>query len=161
MNRAEVIERLKGVEPALRAHGVEALYLFGSHSRDEAGLTSDVDIFVDPANEDFYCLDNYMGVYDQLLAVFPGAEIGYSTREGLSRSRSTPRRAAGRSRLLEMAASRNPMARLRHILDEARRYGTPLMGSTSRRSGIPGSSGEQWNMGCSSLRRRASRCRRS
>jgi predicted nucleotidyltransferase len=36
MNRNEVIAKLQAVEPRLRAHGVAALYLFGSYARDEA-----------------------------------------------------------------------------------------------------------------------------
>ncbi len=47
MKRDDVIARLKETEPALRAFGVEALYLFGSHARDEAGPESDVDVFID------------------------------------------------------------------------------------------------------------------
>jgi predicted nucleotidyltransferase len=85
MNRAEVIAKLKRVEPALRAHGVGALYLFGSYGRDEADPQSDLDVFVDPANEEFYGLDNYMGVYEKLQRAFPGTEIGYSTRDSLSK----------------------------------------------------------------------------
>jgi predicted nucleotidyltransferase len=49
MNRNEVIAKLKAAEPQLRAHGVAALYLFGSYARDEARQDSDVDVFVDPA----------------------------------------------------------------------------------------------------------------
>ena len=49
MRRDEVIARLKQTEPALKAFGVAALYLFGSHARDEAGPNSDIDVFVDPA----------------------------------------------------------------------------------------------------------------
>jgi nucleotidyltransferase-like protein len=43
MNRAEVINQLKSLEPELRAHGVAALYLFGSYARGDAGPDSDVD----------------------------------------------------------------------------------------------------------------------
>jgi hypothetical protein len=49
MRRDEVIAKLKETEPALKAFGVAALYLFGSHARDEARSDSDVDVFVDPA----------------------------------------------------------------------------------------------------------------
>jgi predicted nucleotidyltransferase len=35
MRRAEIITRLKHAEPAIRAHGVRALYLYGSLARDE------------------------------------------------------------------------------------------------------------------------------
>jgi predicted nucleotidyltransferase len=85
MNRADVIAKLKSVEPALRAHDVAALYLFGSYARDEARPESDIDVFVEPANEEFYRLNNYMGTYERLQAVFPGTEVGYSTRKGLSK----------------------------------------------------------------------------
>jgi uncharacterized protein len=85
MTRTEIVAKLKVAEPALRAHGVQALYIFGSYARDEAGGDSDLDVFVDPANEDFYGLDNFMGVYEKLQNAFPGTEIGYSTRAGLSK----------------------------------------------------------------------------
>lgn len=47
MNSTEVIARLKTLEPSLRARGVEALYLFGSVARGEAGSASDVDLMCD------------------------------------------------------------------------------------------------------------------
>lgn len=40
MRRSDVIAHLKQTEPALRAFGVGALYLFGSHAREEAGPDS-------------------------------------------------------------------------------------------------------------------------
>ena len=49
MKKAEVILMLKAREAELRNKGVEALYLFGSVARDEAGPDSDVDLFFDPA----------------------------------------------------------------------------------------------------------------
>jgi predicted nucleotidyltransferase len=85
MNRSDVVNKLKTVEPVLRAHGVGALYLFGSFSRDEGQSDSDVDIFVEAANEGFYDLSHYMGAYEELKDAFPGMRIGYSTREGLSK----------------------------------------------------------------------------
>jgi uncharacterized protein len=47
MNRDDAIARIKQIEPAIRACGASALYLFGSTARNEAKPTSDVDIFVD------------------------------------------------------------------------------------------------------------------
>ncbi len=85
MNRNDVVEKLKTAEPALRAHGVGALYLFGSFSRDEGRPDSDIDIFVEAADEGFYDLSHYMGAYRAVKDSFPGMEIGYSTREGLSK----------------------------------------------------------------------------
>ena len=49
MRRDDVIAKLKETEPVLRGFGVAALYLFGSHVRDEAGPDSDIDVFVDVA----------------------------------------------------------------------------------------------------------------
>lgn len=85
MRRAEVIARLREAEPEIRAFGVGSLYLFGSVARDEAGSTSDIDLFVEPGTASFYDLGNYMGTYERLMAAFPGVEIGYSTRQGLSK----------------------------------------------------------------------------
>ncbi len=48
MRRLDVITKLKAAEPTLRAQGVGALYLFGSHARDEAEPDSDIDVFVLP-----------------------------------------------------------------------------------------------------------------
>lgn len=47
VNREEVIVRLKTHEAELKALGVDHLYLFGSTSRDEAGVDSDIDLFFD------------------------------------------------------------------------------------------------------------------
>jgi predicted nucleotidyltransferase len=85
MRRDDVIARLKETEPALRAFGVGALYLFGSHARDEAGPQSDVDVFVDPAPGKEFGFLPFMDAYDALRQAFDRrVDIGYSTREGLS-----------------------------------------------------------------------------
>jgi uncharacterized protein len=85
MDRAQVIAKLKAVEPQLQAHGVAALYLFGSYARDEARPASDVDVFVDPGTQDFYSLNHFVGAYDVLRDAVPGRNIGYGTRNGLSK----------------------------------------------------------------------------
>ena len=80
MNRAEIIAKLKAVEPQLRAHGVAALCLFGSYARDEARPDSDVDVFVDPADEDAFEL---IPLFDSRAVVentLAGMDIAYSTR---------------------------------------------------------------------------------
>lgn len=85
MRREDVIARLKRTEPALRAFGVGALYLFGSHARGEAGQHSDVDVFVDPAPGKEFGFIPFMEAYEALQDAFDREiEIGYSTREGLS-----------------------------------------------------------------------------
>lgn len=47
MKRDEAIARLRAHEPELKHLGVRELYLFGSTARDEAGVSSDVDLFFD------------------------------------------------------------------------------------------------------------------
>jgi predicted nucleotidyltransferase len=85
MRHDEVIAKLKETEPALKAFGVAALYLFGSHARDEAQPHSDIDVFVDVAPGAAFGLRPYMGAFRVLEDAFEHkAEIGYSTRDGLS-----------------------------------------------------------------------------
>jgi uncharacterized protein len=85
MGRDEVIAKLKETEPALRGFGVAALYLFGSHARDEAKSGSDVDVFVDPAPDRDFGFLPFMDAYETIQKAFGDAvEVGYSTRTGLS-----------------------------------------------------------------------------
>ena len=85
MRRDEVIAKLKQTEPTLRGFGVAALYLFGSHARDEAQPTSDVDVFVDPAPDRDFGFLPFMDAYQTIQKAFgEDVEIGYSTRTGLS-----------------------------------------------------------------------------
>src|SRR5947209_14656681 len=85
MRRDDVIARLKETEPALRGFGVAALYLFGSHARDEAKPDSDIDVFIDVAPDATFSLSPYMGVFRVLEDAFEHkAKIGYSTRDALS-----------------------------------------------------------------------------
>jgi predicted nucleotidyltransferase len=85
MRREDVIARLKETEPALRAFGVAALYLFGSHARDEAETDSDIDVFVDVVPGARFGLSPYVGAFRVLEDAFEHkAEIGYSTRDALS-----------------------------------------------------------------------------
>jgi predicted nucleotidyltransferase len=86
MRSHDVIDRLKKAEPALRSTGVDALYLFGSHARDDASAGSDVDVFVDPKVDEAFGFLQFMKAYDTIVdAIGPNVEVGYSTREGLSR----------------------------------------------------------------------------
>jgi predicted nucleotidyltransferase len=82
MRRDEVIARLKETEPALKAFRVAALYLFGSHARDEAGLDSDVDVFVDPATGKDFGFLPFMDAYEAIKGVV-GEKLDYGTRKGL------------------------------------------------------------------------------
>lgn len=83
MNRVDVVTRLKSLEPRLRARGVDALYLYGSYARDEAGPDSDIDILADFAQGQEPNFSSFMGTYHELEDAFPGTEIGFSTRDQL------------------------------------------------------------------------------
>jgi|SRR5688572_11168463 uncharacterized protein len=86
MRRDEVIATLRRAEPALRSQGVGALYLFGSVARDEATPASDVDVFVDPITDAQFGFIQFMHAYDTIRRAFgQDVDIGYSTRDGLSR----------------------------------------------------------------------------
>jgi uncharacterized protein len=63
MRRSEVISRLKAAEPAIRAHGAAALYLFGSHARDEVRADSDIDVFIDKDKSRKFGFDKFMDIY--------------------------------------------------------------------------------------------------
>ena len=63
MRRDEVIARLKASEPAIRALGAAALYLYGSHARDAASAGSDVDLFIDKEPGRKLGFDDFMDIY--------------------------------------------------------------------------------------------------
>lgn len=82
MRRDDAIAKLKRAEPSLRSFGVAALYLFGSHARDEAGLDSDVDVFIDPHQNASFGFIPFMDSYQVLHDLF-GDDVDYGTRNGL------------------------------------------------------------------------------
>jgi predicted nucleotidyltransferase len=82
MRRDEIITRLKEAEPALRAFGVAALYLFGSHARGDAGPDSDIDVFVDPAPDKAFGFLPFMDAFETIQHAV-GVNVDYGTRKGL------------------------------------------------------------------------------
>lgn len=82
MRRTEVISRLKEAEPIIRAQGATALYLYGSHARDEASDELDVDVFVDVAPGQTLDLSRFMEIY-QVLSDRLATKVDYTTRAGL------------------------------------------------------------------------------
>jgi len=49
MSPAPTLDKLKTLEPSLRAQGICGLYLFGSRARGEAAASSDIDLMFDIA----------------------------------------------------------------------------------------------------------------
>ena len=79
MDRVDVINRIRAVEDALRDRGVAALYLYGSHARDEGRPDSDIDILVEFMSNRDSDLGAYLAPFHVLETQFPGKDIGYGT----------------------------------------------------------------------------------
>jgi len=65
----------------LRAHGVRALFLYGSYARDEARPESDLDILVELTPEAEREVARYLAPFHVLEDEFPGIQIGYGTAD--------------------------------------------------------------------------------
>ena len=80
--REELLQRLAGEGPAVRALGVQRLELFGSFARDEGGSASDVDILVEfaPGRKTF---DNFIALAELLEGALQ-RRVELVTPEGLS-----------------------------------------------------------------------------
>lgn len=82
MNRDQVIARIREIEPAIRALGAQAVYLFGSTARNEAKPSSDVDIFIDRDPNKPLGFIEFFGL-EELLEDTLGAKVDLCTRPEL------------------------------------------------------------------------------
>jgi predicted nucleotidyltransferase len=82
MDRANAISQLKRNAEAVKDMGATALYLFGSTARDEAGRTSDLDLFVDYDPDGRFNAFDLVGI-KLLLEDRLHIPIDISTRDGL------------------------------------------------------------------------------
>jgi len=82
LNRDRALAELKDCSSEVRAHGVRALYLFGSTARNAARDGSDVDIFIEAEPEarfNAFDLIDVKSILEKRLAV----RVDLTTREGL------------------------------------------------------------------------------
>ncbi|HXE24250.1 MAG TPA: nucleotidyltransferase domain-containing protein [Roseiarcus sp.] len=82
MKRELVLNELRGCLPEIRAHGVRALYLFGSTARDAAHEDSDVDIFIEAEQADRFNAFDLIDV-KTILEKRLDAHVDLTTRDGL------------------------------------------------------------------------------
>ncbi|WP_158809052.1 nucleotidyltransferase family protein [Beijerinckia sp. L45] len=83
MTRSDVIAHLKNAEPALKARGIAALFLFGSYARDEATAASDVDLLVEiDAGAKLTILEMFEA-QSVIEAEMPAVEIFFVTKDNI------------------------------------------------------------------------------
>jgi predicted nucleotidyltransferase len=82
MNRAEALKKLRTFADALRARGATSLYLYGSTAKNNAGASSDLDLFIDydPRGK-FNAFD--LVASKRLLEEGLGIDVDLTTRKGL------------------------------------------------------------------------------
>jgi len=78
-----IISAIKTNRQTLKRLGIRNVGLFGSYSRDEQSVKSDIDILIDfmPEMENF---DNYMAVCDIFEDLFKNEKVEIVTKNGLS-----------------------------------------------------------------------------
>ena len=77
-----ILTTLRAREPALRAAGVAALYLYGSNARGDATAASDVDLFLDQSAPEKFTLLDLIALSDALEASL-GTPVDLTTRASL------------------------------------------------------------------------------
>jgi predicted nucleotidyltransferase len=82
MTRSEVLQRLQNRAAAIQEMGATSLYLFGSAARDEAGRSSDIDVFIDYDVSSRFNAFDLVGI-KQYLEHELGVEVDVTTRDGL------------------------------------------------------------------------------
>ena len=82
MNKDQVLSELRGCLSEMRAHGVRALYLFGSTARGTTRDDSDVDIFIEAEQADRFNAFDLIEV-KTILERRLDAHVDLTTRDGL------------------------------------------------------------------------------
>jgi uncharacterized protein len=82
LDRDQVLSELRSCLSEIRAHGVRALYLFGSTARGLARDDSDVDMFIEPERMDRFNAFDLIDV-KRILEKRLDAHVDLTTRDGL------------------------------------------------------------------------------
>jgi hypothetical protein len=82
LDRDRVLSELQGCLSEIRAHGVRALYLFGSTALGLARDDSDVDVFIEPERADRFNAFDLIDV-KSILEKRLDAHVDLTTRDGL------------------------------------------------------------------------------
>jgi uncharacterized protein len=82
MRKHQAITALKDHAEAVKALGAISLYLFGSTARDDAGPSSDLDLFVDYDRTSRFSLIELVSI-KQLLEQRLGVPVDVTTRDSL------------------------------------------------------------------------------
>jgi predicted nucleotidyltransferase len=82
VTRSEAIDRLRAHADAIKAMGATSLYLYGSTVRDEAGSSSDLDVFIDYDSRSKFNLLDLVDI-KLLLESELGLEVDVTTRSSL------------------------------------------------------------------------------
>ena len=82
MDRTDAITKLKQHADAVKGMGATALYLFGSTARNEAGASSDLDLFIDYDPATRFSLIDLIGI-KQFLEETLAVEVDVTTRSSL------------------------------------------------------------------------------
>lgn len=78
----KAIRRLKSLQPELTSSGIAALYLFGSHARDQARPDSDIDLAFDVREGTGFNLIDQGRIKSQIEKLLD-RQVDFVSREGM------------------------------------------------------------------------------
>ncbi|RMG31958.1 MAG: hypothetical protein D6730_00610 [Bacteroidetes bacterium] len=83
LNKQQILKKITEHQNQIQQYGVDKIGLFGSYSRGDQTVNSDIDILISfrPSEETF---DNFMGLCFFLQSLFEGYRVDIATMNGLS-----------------------------------------------------------------------------
>jgi predicted nucleotidyltransferase len=82
LSRDQIIDALRGLEPALRERGITSLAIFGSRARGDARADSDLDVLVEISDNVKFSLLDLIGV-EHVIGDLMGLQVHASMRGSL------------------------------------------------------------------------------